>query len=164
MMGRPAGARGLKGKPDRRRSGFRLPARQGLSSPSRLAVSPPRSRFSAADFAPFLRRVGASHDRARICSGPNLTSVSTSLSLSCVRTTLDLPDDLLNEAQRLLRFKSKTDTVVLSLTELVRRRRIDELKELAGKIDLDLDVDTSRRRKPAKKSAAGKPRPPARKK
>jgi Arc/MetJ family transcription regulator len=81
-----------------------------------------------------------------------------------VRTTLDLPDDLLNEAQRLLRFKSKTDTVVLSLTELVRRRRIDELKELAGKIDLDLDVDTSRRRKPAKKSAAGKPRPPARKK
>lgn len=80
-----------------------------------------------------------------------------------MRTTLDLPDDLLNEAQRLLGFKSKTDTVVLSLTELVRRRRIDELKELAGKIELELDVDTSRRRQPAKKSAAAKPRPVTRK-
>jgi Arc/MetJ family transcription regulator len=63
-----------------------------------------------------------------------------------MRTTLDLPEDLLNEAQRILGFKSKTDTVVLSLTELVRRRRIDELKELAGKIELELDVDSSRRR------------------
>ena len=63
-----------------------------------------------------------------------------------MRTTLDLPEELLEEARRLLGFKSKTDTVVLSLTELVRRRRIDELKSLAGKIDLQLDVPASRRR------------------
>lgn len=63
-----------------------------------------------------------------------------------MRTTLDLPEDLLQEAQRLLGFKSKTDVVVLSLTELVRRHRIDELKGLAGKIDLELDVGASRRR------------------
>lgn len=43
-----------------------------------------------------------------------------------MRTTLDLPGALLDEAQRLLGFKSKTDTVVLSLTELIRRRRIDD--------------------------------------
>ncbi len=65
-----------------------------------------------------------------------------------MRTTLDLPEELLEEARRLLGFKSKTDTVVLSLTELIRRRRIDELKNLAGKIDLQLDVPTSRRRPP----------------
>jgi Arc/MetJ family transcription regulator len=63
-----------------------------------------------------------------------------------MRTTLDLPEDLLNEAQRLLGFKSKTDTVVLSLTELVRRRRIEELKALAGKVELEFDIDKSRRR------------------
>jgi Arc/MetJ family transcription regulator len=63
-----------------------------------------------------------------------------------MRTTLDLPEDLLEEARRLLGFKSKTDTVVLSLTELVRRRRIDELKSLAGSIHLQLDVPASRRR------------------
>ena len=63
-----------------------------------------------------------------------------------MRTTLDLPAPLLDEAQRLLGFKSKTDTVVLSLTELVRRRRIDELKSLAGRIDLGIDIGRSRRR------------------
>jgi Arc/MetJ family transcription regulator len=63
-----------------------------------------------------------------------------------MRTTLDLPAPLIEEAQRLLGFKSKTDTVVLSLTELIRRRRIEELKELAGKIDLGIDLPASRRR------------------
>ena len=52
-----------------------------------------------------------------------------------MRTTLDLPDNFVEEAQKLLGFKSKTDTVVLSLTELIRRRRIDELKALMGKIE-----------------------------
>jgi len=63
-----------------------------------------------------------------------------------MRTTLDLPGPLLDEAQRLLGFKSKTDTVVLSLTELVRRRRVDELKSLAGHVDLRIDLDRARRR------------------
>jgi Arc/MetJ family transcription regulator len=78
-----------------------------------------------------------------------------------MRTTLDLPEDLLEEARRLLGFKSKTDTVVLSLTELIRRRRIDELKSLAGKIDLQLDVPASRRRQPPM-GRAGRPKPSAR--
>jgi len=63
-----------------------------------------------------------------------------------MRTTLDLPAPLLDEAQRLLGFKSKTDTVVQSLTELIRRHRIDELKSLAGKVDLGIDLARSRRR------------------
>ena len=63
-----------------------------------------------------------------------------------MRTTLDLPAALLDEARNLLGFKSKTDTVVLSLTELVRRRRIDELKTLAGRVDLGIDLERSRRR------------------
>ena len=70
-----------------------------------------------------------------------------------MRTTLDLPDNLVEEAQKLLGFKSKTDTVVLSLTELIRRRRLDELKSLMGKIDLDLDLESSRRR-PKRKTAS----------
>jgi Arc/MetJ family transcription regulator len=67
-------------------------------------------------------------------------------SMKRMRTTLDLPGNLLEEAQRLLGFTSKTDTVILSLTELVRRKRIDELKSLMGQVDLELDLDRSRRR------------------
>jgi len=63
-----------------------------------------------------------------------------------MRTTLDLPEKLLDEAQRLLNFKSKTDTVIFSLRELIRRKRIEEIKEMAGTIHLDIDLDRSRRR------------------
>jgi Arc/MetJ family transcription regulator len=63
-----------------------------------------------------------------------------------MRTTLDIPADLLEEARKLLGFKSKTDTVVLSLRELIRRRRVDELKSLMGHVHLQIDVPKSRRR------------------
>jgi hypothetical protein len=35
---------------------------------------------------------------------------------------------------------------VVSLRELVRRRRIEELKALLGQIELDVDIPASRRR------------------
>lgn len=63
-----------------------------------------------------------------------------------MRTTLDLPIDLVDEARRTLGFKSKTDTIVLALRELVRRHRIEDLKNLLGRVELDIDVDQSRRR------------------
>jgi hypothetical protein len=68
-----------------------------------------------------------------------------------MRTTLDLPDGLAEEAQRLLGFKSKTDTVVVSLQELIRRKRIGELKELLGHVELDIDTRKSRRRPKTRK-------------
>jgi len=63
-----------------------------------------------------------------------------------MRTTLDIPDRLLEEARAALGFKSKTDTVVFSLRELIRQRRIDELKQLLGSVELDVDIAASRRR------------------
>ena len=63
-----------------------------------------------------------------------------------MRTTLDIPEPLIEEARRILGFKSKTDTVVLSLQELIRRRRIDELKAMMGAVKLDIDIPASRRR------------------
>lgn len=63
-----------------------------------------------------------------------------------MRTTLDLPEPLIEEARRLLGFKSKTDTVVVSLQDLVRRKRIEELKSMLGKVKLELDLERSRRR------------------
>ncbi len=63
-----------------------------------------------------------------------------------MRTTLDIPEPLIEEARQLLGFKSKTDTVVLSLQELIRRKRIDELKSMMGNVRLEIDVPKSRRR------------------
>ena len=63
-----------------------------------------------------------------------------------MRTTLDLPDELVESARKALGFKSKTDTVVVALRELVRRHRVDELKLLLGRVELDIDIPRSRRR------------------
>lgn len=63
-----------------------------------------------------------------------------------MRTTLDIPEPLIEEARRLLGFKSKTDTVVLSLKEMIRRKRIEELKDMMGSVDLEIDLPRSRRR------------------
>jgi Arc/MetJ family transcription regulator len=56
-----------------------------------------------------------------------------------MRTTLDLPEDLVESARKALGFKSKTDPVVVALRELVRRHRLEELKTLLGRVELDVD-------------------------
>jgi Arc/MetJ family transcription regulator len=63
-----------------------------------------------------------------------------------MRTTLDLPEDVLENARNTLGFKSKTDTVVYALREVVRRGRIDDLKALFGKVHVELDLERARGR------------------
>ena len=67
-------------------------------------------------------------------------------SMSCMRTTLDLPDGLIEEARASLGYSSKTDTVVFALREVVRRSRIDDLKRLMGRIEFDFDPTKLRKR------------------
>jgi len=64
-----------------------------------------------------------------------------------MRTTLNIPEELLLEAQKLLGFKSKTDVIILSLQELIRKRKIEELKDLSGHIELKIDLKKQRKRK-----------------
>ena len=68
-----------------------------------------------------------------------------------MRTTLDLPENLVDEARAAVGFKSKTDTVVYALREVVRRSRVEDLKAMFGKVRIDLDISKSRGR-PAKTS------------
>lgn len=63
-----------------------------------------------------------------------------------MRTTLDLPDGLVEAARDTIGFKSKTDTVVYALKEVVRRGRVDELKAMFGTVHVSLDLDATRAR------------------
>lgn len=67
-------------------------------------------------------------------------------SVFCMRTTLDLPEDLVEEARTSLGYSSKTDTVVFALREVVRRSRVEDLKRLMGKIEFDFDPTALRKR------------------
>ena len=63
-----------------------------------------------------------------------------------MRTTLDLPIDLLNEAMKTTNIKTKTKVIIIALEELIRKSKISELKEFKGKVDLDIDLNTIRGR------------------
>ena len=71
-----------------------------------------------------------------------------------MRTTLELPEELIDEARTTLGFKSKTDTVVYALKEVVRRGHVQGLKALFGKVHIELDLNKSRGRAPSKPSTA----------
>lgn len=63
-----------------------------------------------------------------------------------MRTTLDLPEALLNEAMKATHTSTKTAVIVRALEELVRKSKIAELKKYKGKIDLDIDLTEIRDR------------------
>ncbi|RKX41704.1 MAG: type II toxin-antitoxin system VapB family antitoxin [Verrucomicrobia bacterium] len=64
-----------------------------------------------------------------------------------MRTTLDLPKNLVDEALKVSHLKTKTALIITALEEFVRKSRIQELKSYKGKIDLDIDLDSLRDRR-----------------
>ncbi len=63
-----------------------------------------------------------------------------------MRTTLDLPEDLLKEAMRISHTQTKTKTIITALEQLIRKAKVSELKTYKGKINLDMDLDILRGR------------------
>lgn len=56
-----------------------------------------------------------------------------------MRTTLNVPVELIDEAREAIGFSSKTDTVVFALREVVRRSRSEDLKRLIRRVDYSFD-------------------------
>jgi len=54
-----------------------------------------------------------------------------------MRATLNIPDDLLTEVQKLTGEKSKTKAITVAMKEYVRQKRIKELLALRGKIQIE---------------------------
>ena len=63
-----------------------------------------------------------------------------------MRTTLDLPEELLLEAMKATDIKTKTKVIIIALKELIQKNRISGLKKFKGKIDLDIDMNELRSR------------------
>ncbi len=64
-----------------------------------------------------------------------------------MRTTLDLPEDLLLEAMKVTDVKTKTRVITIALEDLVRKSKISALKKHKGKVDLNINLDELRDRK-----------------
>ena len=56
-----------------------------------------------------------------------------------MRTTLDLDEKLIRQLMNVTAAKTKTDAIHQVAAELIRRKKLDQLKSLSGTIHLDLD-------------------------
>ena len=63
-----------------------------------------------------------------------------------MRTTLDLPEDLVKEAMSITRIRTKTEVIRTALASLIQREKIRDLKNYKGKLDLEIDLDKLRDR------------------
>jgi Arc/MetJ family transcription regulator len=63
----------------------------------------------------------------------------------CMRTNIDIDDEVMAEAQRLTGARTKRETVDLALRELVARNRRLGLLQLSGRVHWEGDLATSRR-------------------
>ena len=63
-----------------------------------------------------------------------------------MRTTLDIPEDLVTEALKLTHSRTKTDLIKLALESIIKQNKILGLKKYRGKLDLDLDINVLRNR------------------
>jgi len=63
-----------------------------------------------------------------------------------MRTTLILPDHLIQEALELTHIKTKTSLIIEALKNLINREKIKNLKKYYGKVELDINLDQLRKR------------------
>jgi Arc/MetJ family transcription regulator len=65
---------------------------------------------------------------------------------TAMRTTLDIPERLIEEAMKASRIQTKTKVIITALEDLIRKSKISEIKKFKGKIDMDIDLNAVRGR------------------
>ena len=66
------------------------------------------------------------------------------MSGGALKTTLNIPDDLIKKPMSLSKHKTKTETVVVALREYIRKKRIDKILANEGELEFDYAWEKSR--------------------
>jgi hypothetical protein len=61
--------------------------------------------------------------------------------------TFDLPEEILERARRAANLRTKRETVIAGLKELIRKSKLEELRRLAGRLPIDVNITRSRERR-----------------
>ena len=61
-----------------------------------------------------------------------------------MRATVTIDKDVLDELQRETRSKSKATAVKLAIRDYLRRKKIEKIKSMKGKLEFDLTADEIR--------------------
>ena len=78
-----------------------------------------------------------------IYTGSKFTDIPT-IDLATL-PSVDLPEKLLEEAQRLYGLKTRTATLILALEKLIDFKKVEDLRSLRGKLKLDINLKTLRK-------------------
>jgi Arc/MetJ family transcription regulator len=76
-------------------------------------------------------------------SSDNGVNINTEES-SIMRATVTIEKDVLDELQRETRSKNKSTAVKLAIREYLRRKKIEKIKSMKGKLEFDLTADEIR--------------------
>ncbi len=63
-----------------------------------------------------------------------------------MRTTMDLPEDLIKKVMKITNSKTKTEVIKKALNEMLEKNNLLELKKYKGKVNIDVDLDNLRSR------------------
>lgn len=63
-----------------------------------------------------------------------------------MRTTLDISAVLMQEALELTHIRTKTELIRVALENLIQREKIKGMKNYFGTLELDIDLETLRKR------------------
>jgi Arc/MetJ family transcription regulator len=61
-----------------------------------------------------------------------------------MKTTLNIPDELIKKAMSLAKHRTKTETVIIALQEYVRLKKIEKILEQEGKLQFEDTWERSR--------------------
>jgi Arc/MetJ family transcription regulator len=61
-----------------------------------------------------------------------------------MKTTLNIPEDLIKKAMSLAKHRTKTEAVIVALQEYVRQKKIERILEHEGKLQFEETWEKSR--------------------
>jgi hypothetical protein len=61
-----------------------------------------------------------------------------------MKTTLNIPEDLIKKAMSLAKHRTKTETIIVALQDYVRQKKIEKILKHQGKLQFDDTWEKSR--------------------
>ena len=63
-----------------------------------------------------------------------------------MRTTLDIPNDLIDKAMIITHAKTKTELIKIALENIIKQEKRNKIINFHGKLDLDINLNDLRKR------------------
>lgn len=63
-----------------------------------------------------------------------------------MRTTLDIPENLLSEAMKVTQARTKTEVIKFALENIIQKNKLQKLKSYRGELEIEINLDVLRKR------------------